>query len=486
MAGTDVTTIAAESEPLSSRGRPADEVFALCIAYCRDQPARVGEIGIVPADGQPSLLGRGEGDGKERRLSFFQQRAGTILPRGPIASPGVSRSQVEIRCDGEQLKLENVGAATLRVNGEKCRAGSAGPCDVIRIGQELVLLCTKRPARIAPPRDRAYPMGPFGEPDGCGILGESAVIAQLRAAIAFAAAADAHVLLLGESGTGKELTARAIHRLSARGQRALVARNAVTMPEGLIDAELFGNIRDYPNPGMPERKGLVGEADASTLFLDEIGELPSELQAHLLRVLDANGEYQRLGESKTRQSNFRLVAATNRHPSSLKGDLLPRFTLRIEVPGVAARLEDIPLIARHLVLLARAKAPTVVAPFVYEFDGRAEVRFDPRLIEALLRGVYPGNVRDLDSALWRAMSKSSGEAIEAPEDEQAPREAQSGGAAVSAPRESDVEPTVETIRDAMARCGGSVTRAARDLGLSSRYALYRLLRKHGIATASED
>ena len=139
-------------------------------------------------------------------------------------------------------------------------------------------------------------------------------------------------LLLGESGTGKELAARAVHQLSQRGRQQFVARNAATLPAGLIDAELFGNAKNYPNPGMPERRGLIGEADGGSLFLDEIGELPVELQAHLLRVLDGDGEYQRLGEGVARRSNFRLIAATNRDPSTLKHDLAARFTARIELP----------------------------------------------------------------------------------------------------------------------------------------------------------
>jgi transcriptional regulator with GAF, ATPase, and Fis domain len=98
------------------------------------------------------------------------------------------------------------------------------------------------------------------------------------------------VLLLGESGAGKELAARAIHGLGDRRARPLVARNAATMPETLIGAELFGNVKNFPNPGMPERPGLIGEADRSTLFLDEIGDLPEACQVHLLRVLDDGGE----------------------------------------------------------------------------------------------------------------------------------------------------------------------------------------------------
>src|SRR6185503_16398678 len=116
--------------------------------------------------------------------------------------------------------------------------------------------------------------------------------------------------------------ARALHELSPRAERRLVSRNAATLPSGLMDAELFGNAKNYPNPGMAERAGLIGEANGGTLFLDEIGELPAELQAHLLRVLDGDGEYQRLGDAQQRRSDFRLVAATNRDPSSLKHDFL--------------------------------------------------------------------------------------------------------------------------------------------------------------------
>src|SRR5262249_39430583 len=158
-----------------------------------------------------------------------------------------------------------------------------------------------RPARLpAPPEAGAHP---FGEPDADGLVGESPAMWALRGAIAAAARRDLHALVLGPSGTGKELVARAIHARSARSGRPLVARNAATIPESLMDAELFGNVRSYPNPGTPERAGLIGQAHRSTLFLDEIAELPVSLQAHLLRVLD-EGDYQRLGEATARKSDF--------------------------------------------------------------------------------------------------------------------------------------------------------------------------------------
>lgn len=141
------------------------------------------------------------------------------------------------------------------------------------------------------------------------------------------------MLITGESGTEKELAAGAIHARSRRGKNVLVAHNAATFPAGLIDAELFGNPKHYPNTGMPERPGLVGEADGGVLFLDEIGELPLEMRARLLRLLDAGGEYRRLGEAKGRRSDFRLVATTNRDASMLKHDLLSRLKVRVALPG---------------------------------------------------------------------------------------------------------------------------------------------------------
>src|SRR5262249_4513267 len=151
----------------------------------------------------------------------------------------------------------------------------------------------------------------FGAPDPHGILGESPAAWALREHLSLAAHSGQHILLLGQSGTGKELAARAIHALSPRRDKPFIARNAATFPEGLVDAELFGTAKGYPNAGSPERPGLIAEADGGTLFLDEIGELPAHLSSHLLRVLDRGGEYQRLGESRVRRSDLRVVAATN-------------------------------------------------------------------------------------------------------------------------------------------------------------------------------
>jgi DNA-binding NtrC family response regulator len=484
----DATTIAAESRPMAQR-RSEPDVTVLVIACCPLEPERVGELAVLPASGSSQILGRG-GDGDEPRMRFFRPRPGQLEAAAPLASPGLSRRQLEVRTGLGGVEVRRVGQCPMRVNGVECDSAFIQPGDTLRFRQELVLLCARRAARLAPLRhfDLAA-AGRFGEADVAGILGESPSVWALRERIAFAAKASAHVLLVGESGTGKELAARAVHRFSARAGRPLVARNAATLPSGLIDAELFGNVRNYPNPGMTDRPGIIGQADGGFLFLDEIGELPAEMQSHLLRVLDAGGEYQRLGEANARRSDFRLLAATNRDPAELKHDLVARLTVRVEMPPLSERPEDIPLLMRHLILRASEKSPEVAARFVERRgEGAASVRVDTQLVDELLRRDYPGNTRELEGILWEAMGSSDGDILVG------------SGAAGSGPRASEPaparsqpssrprnpDPSEDEIRQTLARENGHVARAANALGLSSRYALYRLMAKLGIEGETGD
>jgi len=477
------TTIAAKSEH-GSRPRVEADVTVLVIAWSPEEPERVGEIAVVPAKGAVQVLGRGPAE-DEARVRFFRPRPGRLDVTEALASPGLSRRQLEVVAGPEGVEVRRVGKCPMRVNNVECDTATLHPGDTVRFRQELVLLCMRRPARLAPLRHfDAAAAGDFGEPDKLGILGESPAIWALRDTIAFAAKSDAHVLLVGESGTGKELAARAVYELSQSRKRRLVSRSAATLPSGLIDAELFGNVRNYPNPGMAERPGLIGEADGGFLFLDEIGELPSELQAHLLRVLDAAGEYQRLGEHVMRRSAFRLLAATNRDPSDLKHDLLARLSIRVELPPLAERREDIPLLVRNLVARASQRSPEVAARFVgHAANGRPDVRVDAKLIDALLRRDYQGNARELEALLWAAMAASEGEVIAW---SQAAMRVGASDGSKRLGRESlpgrvrNAEPSEDEIRAALARAEGNVARAAKALGLSSRYALYRMMVKLGI------
>jgi DNA-binding NtrC family response regulator len=478
------TTVSVESGPLSRIGQDTPLVNMLAIAWSGDQPWRIGEVAVFAEGGEPQLLGRDEStQGPERSVYFCRQRPGLLVPSSPLTAPGLSRRQLVIGVSkgGGGLQVESVGKCPLFVNGERCSRSTIEAGDVMYLRRQLLLLCLRRPPTISACRHfprSAY--GEFGEPDTLGVVGESPAIWRMRETLGFIAKDDVHALVVGGSGTGKELAARAIHALSRRAKHAFIARNAATVPAELFDAELFGNMKNYPNPGMPERPGLIAEADGGTLFLDEIGELPVDLQAHLLRVVDAGGEYQRLGESRARRSNFRLIGATNRDPESLKHDLLARLTARLTVPSLVDRPEDIPLLVRHLLRGAAERSPSLAGHFVTrDSEGRAWAHVEPSLMEHMLQRDWPTNTRGLDGLLWQAMSESEGDAVGLPADLRVKATTASESGAPSA-KEPAAEPTAEAIAAELERAGGNVTKAARALGVSSRFALYRLMKKHGI------
>jgi DNA-binding NtrC family response regulator len=480
--------------PPALGGQREPALPALMIAWSADEPSRVGEIAQLEMENAAYLFGRGApaSGPAAMRLSFCRQRPGETIPTPPIESPSISREQLRIVRKGRALHVERIGRCPLIVRGEKVDRAVLEPGDWLLLRAQLLMLCTERPRTIAPLRD--FPreaLRDFGEPDALGLIGESPAIMRLRDAIAFHAKAGAHALVLGPSGAGKELVARALHRLSSRSGGPFVARSAATLPQGLVDAELFGNAKNYPNPGMAERPGLVGAAEGGTLFLDEIGELPASLHANLLRVLDGHGEYHRLGDARAQHANLRLIGATNRAPEALKHDLLARLPLRLEVSGLDARRDDIPLLVRHVLRRALLDTPALVS----RFKGTSgEIDVAPELLEHLLGHAYTTHVRELEGLLWRAMSESTGAVVELPPAmAERPNAKVAEGAppqAVDAeeraptgplqPEGAPMELTEERMRALSAQHGGNLAEVARALGLPSRYVLYRLLRKHGI------
>lgn len=479
MKGT--TTVSIASDPLVPEGDEPRDVPALVVAWSAEEPGRVGEVTFAGSLSATVVLGRGD-DGAPDRARFFRQRPQQLEGTGPIEGSAISRRQLVLRPFAAGIEIERVGRCPLLVNGVAAERALLTPGDTVLLKGQMLFYCAMRRRKL--PGLRYFPeeaWARFGETDALGILGESPVVWRLRDQIAFAAKSASHVLIRGDSGTGKELAANAIHRLSARATRSVVSRNAATFPSGLIDAELFGNAKNYPNPGMPERPGLIGQANGGTLFLDEIGELPRDMQAHLLRVLDDGGEYQRLGEATSRRSDLRIIGATNRARSSLKHDLLARLAVRIEMPPLDARREDIPLLVRHLLLKTARRSPEIGEKFVALVAGRPEPRVDPALVDALLRRGYGSNVRELDSLLLGAMGTSPSDVVALPSGAGVawPEETPSS-AARPAPLQVSPELTPEAIRACIHREDGNVRRAARALGLPSRYVLYRLMRKHGI------
>jgi DNA-binding NtrC family response regulator len=464
-----------------TEGRTRD-VLALTIAWSLAEPERVGETVLLARDGARQVLGRGVGSAADRleRAALFRQRPGRLEPRPPLRGKGISRRQLELCARGDELTVERVGRCPISINGLVVEGGVLRPGDTIMLRNQLILICTKRPLMI-PSLDacggclEVAPELPFGDPDAHGIVGESPAVWELRGQLPFVARRAGHVLVRGPSGAGKELVSRAIHALSSRGLHPFVARNAATIPTGLIDAELFGNIKDYPNAGMRERRGLIGEADGSTLFLDEIGELSGEMQAHLLRVLDADGSYQRLGEDRPRQADLRLVAATNRDLDQLRPEFLARLALRVGIPGLNERREDIPLLSRFLLRRAASKDPDLGRRLFREGDiARGEPRIDPKLMDSLVRHDYAQHVRELERYLWAAMTRSRGQHLALTEELEELFTTANSEAAPS------LELTPELIQASLDRHEGQQAKVCAELGLRNRHVLYRLIRKHGL------
>ncbi len=450
----------------------------LVLAWSLDEPDRLGEVLPIA---RPTAVGRGGALAEDPapRGALHRISPGSSIARPPITSARIGRQQLVVEPRGEDaVHVRSIGPARVRVGGKPVTEAIAQVGDVVEIHNAVVFLVTSRPPLPALTAPLDFP---YGAPDPFGMIGESEVAWRLRASIAFAAATSHHVLILGDSGAGKELAARAVHGMSSRRDRRFIARNAATMPEALIDAELFGNVKNYPNPGMPERPGLIGEADGATLFLDEIGDLPERSQVHLLRVLDNDGEYHRLGEAQARKSSVRLVAATNRAPELLKHDFLARFTHRITLPGLPERRDDLPLLLSAILRRAARDNPQIATRFFERRNGEvAEPRLAPDLVIRLLRHPFTHHVRELERLVWLALGTADADYIGMTPDV----ERELGESAESELIDAG-ELDRETLAKALADNDRSPTRTAKALGLKNRYVLLRLLKKHGLSVATE-
>jgi len=230
-----------------------------------------------------------------------------------------------------------------------------------------------------------------------GIVGQSRALREVLKLVEMVAASDSTVLLLGETGTGKELIARAIHDRSRRRCKTFVKVNCAAIPSGLLESELFGHERGAFTGAITQQIGRLELADQGSLFLDEIGDIPLEVQPKLLRVLQER-EYERLGSTRTKQVNVRVVAATHRNLQTMilekefRADLYYRLNVfPIAIPPLRERLEDIPLLVRH---------------FARQFAQRMNKTIDaisPETMEALTRYSWPGNIRELQNVIERSV-----------------------------------------------------------------------------------
>jgi DNA-binding NtrC family response regulator len=241
---------------------------------------------------------------------------------------------------------------------------------------------------------------------GHALVGESAALARLRERIAQVAPTDSTVLIQGETGTGKELVARAIHESSGRRERPLVRINCAALPRELVESELFGHEKGAFTGALQQRRGRFELADGGTLLLDEVGELPLEAQAKLLRVLQER-EFERVGGTHSLRVDVRVIAATNRDlqaqvaAGAFRADLYYRLNVfPIHVPALRERREDIPLLLRHFADKAARKL------------GRALDGIAPEFIERARAHGWPGNIRELENLVERAAIMSCGPVLD--------------------------------------------------------------------------
>lgn len=305
------------------------------------------------------------------------------------------------------------------------------------------------------------------------LLGTAHSMQELFALARKIAPCDVNVLITGETGTGKELLARAIHQMSGRAAKPLVAFSCANLPETLVEDELFGHEKGAFTGALTMRRGRIEAADQSTLFLDEIGDLSLGLQPKLLRVLQERS-FERLGSNNTVNVNIRVICATNRNLDEMvqqgkfREDLYYRLNVvQLHLPALRERRDDIPLLAQHFLETSAE-----------QFRKKAR-RFSPPALHALEEYAWPGNVRELQNAVQRAVVLSDGPAVET---WQLPEALRSGCEPPQVTRSYE-----EEVRDFKRRlllrtlreCGWRKAESARVLGVARGY-LHRLINQLGI------
>jgi two-component system NtrC family response regulator len=405
-------------------------------------------IGTEPVDAVVTDYSMPGGDG----LTFLR----SIRARSPATEVVVATAYGTIDLAVEAMKAGAFHFLTKPVDLDALEAVLARIEDRQRLAREVRELRERLHERF---RDSA-------------VVGSGARIQEVLSLVHRVAPSQATVLLAGESGTGKELVANLLHALSPRAKGPFVAVNCAALPEGLLESELFGHARGSFTGAVADRRGKFEEASGGTLLLDETGEMGAAVQARLLRVLQAR-EVVRVGENTPRAVDVRVVAATNKDLAAevaakrFREDLYYRLNVvTVTLPPLRDRPEDVPELVEHFVRKYAAR------------EGRPVKGVTREALDALLKYHWPGNVRELENCVERAVIMARGENV-ARADLPAHLFAPAEPPGASSPEGRTLPEAVEElerrmVRAALARHGGVVTRAAKELGVSERVLRYKL------------